>query len=159
MEEAIERLRTWLDTFENAFKAKSGRLLDITDLQTVFESTSSDGLLQFLTEQDKKISNLRLKTGLRTILQVFEHTIRICGNMRGNTPVKRLECLFGMIQCTLMIGHNVYRDLKAVGRQLEVIGSMCHSAETADSTLIGNLLSHITSEIVEFSVVIVSQGL
>lgn len=157
MEEATDRLITWLDTFEKALRNKSAR--HFNDLQIVLQSTSPDALFRFLSTQDNASPSLGLKAGLGNIVKLFEQVIRSYRNVSGEQSAGRLDSLFGIIQCTLMIGHNVYRDIKTIGRQLEVINSMCHPAESMNLDSTASFFFRITSEIVEFCAVVVAEGM
>ena len=152
------RLKSALDTFQNALDAPKFQILRPT-----FETTKPSDLEDFLQRRDKSegpSSNLTDK--LACVKLVLDCTYN-AGWKTFGFEEPTLRQLYSCLQCTLMAGHNIHKDMSKIVDILEqagecIISGILEETEKQMSEPLWDCICRISEEITTLCTIYTSQG-
>lgn len=112
-----ERLEAALDAFRSMLDRP-----DLAALQPCYVSTTASDLDNFLRKQDENRNpSLDITAKVSPIKTIFDLTYkaRCNSNAAEETAFRQL---YGCLQCTLLAGHNIYKDMPKLVALLEQTG-------------------------------------
>jgi len=109
------------------------------------------------------LQNLGIAGKLEAVLNIFEQVYQLGKNVDALDQAL-LQSLFGTVQCTLMVGHNKYKDKKPVVEFLDMVGRVVlpGSSQQVDGDGMERVLASlvvICCEVVRWCNVFVAEGL
>jgi hypothetical protein len=117
VQERFERLKLALNAFQNALDPPP-----LATLRPTFESTTSSDLDVFLQQRNKSggpSPNLTVK--LSRVKMVLDCTYNVGWETYGFRRTT-LQQLYGCLQCALLVGHNLHKDMSKIVGLLEQTG-------------------------------------